>query len=580
MKFTKSINGLVSDSKKTAFIELITTSQGIGVNYATQRPYVWSSKEINQLLDDLYDAYLDYTKDGLTKYYLHHIILSNYDNHETNARIVDGQQRITTMTLLAHYLIQKMNDGASHKSWLKSSMLGDYSFKIEGFDFDNDNFIKVSKKKKTEDVVDEDEDSNKSLTCLNAVSLINEYFDNLTDVNFTGFFTWMMKNTFIIVQELLDESKELALFIDINSKGKSVSTVDKIKNILIDRIENVTNRSIIEAKWKIFDKKFNQLINKGYKQKSANAGDVKETIFRDIYKITKAKKYKEYQKSTMFEDFIERYDTYEETLKLIDYAIMYVDDMINYLYSPKPKYKTPTLFLRQLKIKSFFTTILYAKEYGVDVDFCLEILSRIVLFNVTNNKTYKFNTLDNFQALIKKGDTTNIIEWYNNFVTIQSDVDLLSQFKYTGRNTRIQSVLVFMEANMRNGNYLKRIEDEKLFTKFNIEHICAKGGKIDKNSWMNGFGNLTLLHGSKNSSLQDRMSLKPGSYLECVNENVLSKMIATTNPDDFSTIPGTNKKYLGITTPYTAVEIVNWDETLSNKRGFEAVKLFKEMIKL
>lgn len=583
MKFQCIPDNLISDSRKTAFRDIITLSHGIIVNYSNQRPYVWSSREINQLLYDLYDAYVDYDAGvELSSYFLQDIILSNYDNHRSPAKLVDGQQRITTMTLLAHYLIQRLGlTGTPLKRWLISNQLNDYAFKIDGFNFDNDDFLKLIKKfKKTiADDSDEDDDDNKSLTCINAIVIIDSFFLDKPNVDFFKYFTWLLNNTFMKVSELLDESKELALFIDINSKGKVVSNVDKIKNVLLDNISDSSQRQVVIDKWKKFDKKINQLTNKGYKQKSANAGDIKETIFRDIAKIAKSEVNFIYKKSTMFEDFVKRYTNYEEIVKLIDHAIAYVDDMINYIYNPKAKYRTPTILLKKLKIKTFVTTIMYAKEYSVDVDSCLDILSRIILFSITNSKTYKQNTLEEFHKRIKTGDLQVVKDWYNTLVYNLSDVDISKQLRYTKQNSRIHSVLVFMEANMRSSNYLKTINDEDLFSKFNIEHICAKGDNKDKNSWINGFGNLTLLHGSKNSSLQDRMENKPGAYKECVKENILSKIIATTNADDFITT-GVNKKYLEMITPYTEDEIINWNEELSNKRSSEMITLYKELLKI
>ena len=89
MKFSTPFSQLFAGIIPVQFHSLITSPHGIIINYANQRPYVWSSKEINQLLDDLYDAYLDFTTDKITSYFLHNAILSNYDNHRTPGKIVD-----------------------------------------------------------------------------------------------------------------------------------------------------------------------------------------------------------------------------------------------------------------------------------------------------------------------------------------------------------------------------------------------------------------------------------------------------------------------------------------------------------
>lgn len=61
-----------------------------------QRPYVWKEKQLNRLLKDLID-YKQEEKRGKPLYYLGSIILHRQDNQ---LKIIDGQQRITTLLLL------------------------------------------------------------------------------------------------------------------------------------------------------------------------------------------------------------------------------------------------------------------------------------------------------------------------------------------------------------------------------------------------------------------------------------------------------------------------------------------------
>lgn len=70
-----------------------------------QREYSWKAKQVRELLDDLYDAFLDdYEPDmvwddlsDFTHYFLGSIIISEKNGESF---IVDGQQRLTTLTLL------------------------------------------------------------------------------------------------------------------------------------------------------------------------------------------------------------------------------------------------------------------------------------------------------------------------------------------------------------------------------------------------------------------------------------------------------------------------------------------------
>ena len=62
-----------------------------------QRPYSWSVESTNTLFMDIYEAY----KEGLSEYRLGSVIL--HKNNEVY-NIVDGQQRITTLSILLYCL--------------------------------------------------------------------------------------------------------------------------------------------------------------------------------------------------------------------------------------------------------------------------------------------------------------------------------------------------------------------------------------------------------------------------------------------------------------------------------------------
>jgi hypothetical protein len=61
-----------------------------------QRPYVWKEKQINRLLEDLIDYY-ENANHETPLYYLGSIIIHN---NEGKLKIIDGQQRITTLLLI------------------------------------------------------------------------------------------------------------------------------------------------------------------------------------------------------------------------------------------------------------------------------------------------------------------------------------------------------------------------------------------------------------------------------------------------------------------------------------------------
>src|SRR5437762_2040282 len=80
-----------------------------------QREYKWQQKQIAELIDDLADKFLESYEDGNERsavaeyghYFLGSIIISDKDGQKF---IIDGQQRLTTLTLLLIFLHHQLDD--------------------------------------------------------------------------------------------------------------------------------------------------------------------------------------------------------------------------------------------------------------------------------------------------------------------------------------------------------------------------------------------------------------------------------------------------------------------------------------
>jgi hypothetical protein len=61
-----------------------------------QRPYAWKTDQVSELFDDLYDFFVSEPEEG---YFLGSIVLIKKDENP-RAEVIDGQQRLTTLTIL------------------------------------------------------------------------------------------------------------------------------------------------------------------------------------------------------------------------------------------------------------------------------------------------------------------------------------------------------------------------------------------------------------------------------------------------------------------------------------------------
>ena len=86
-----------------------------------QREYAWQERQVQELIDDLSGKFLDFYEPeherGAVEEYGHYFLGSIVISHKRSQKfIVDGQQRLTTLTLLLiylHHLQYKASDWAS-----------------------------------------------------------------------------------------------------------------------------------------------------------------------------------------------------------------------------------------------------------------------------------------------------------------------------------------------------------------------------------------------------------------------------------------------------------------------------------
>ena len=79
-------------------LKIISLKEALKLNLSIpnyQRPYRWSTQSASLLFNDIYSAY----KTNIPEYRIGSIVLHNNNNE---LEIVDGQQRITTLSILTY----------------------------------------------------------------------------------------------------------------------------------------------------------------------------------------------------------------------------------------------------------------------------------------------------------------------------------------------------------------------------------------------------------------------------------------------------------------------------------------------
>ena len=221
-----------------------------------QREYKWETGNIDELISDLRDKFLNCYQDGdpttaignYADYFLGSIIVTTRNNKNY---LVDGQQRVTSLTLLLIYLYNAVKDT---DSLLTSSLMPlifsndcgiakfnldiperlsviDALFHGKGFNPDGKDESIQTMYARYEDIVAKD--------------LAGELGGALPN-----FVYWLMNKVGLIAIATDNDSYAYAIFETMNDRGKPLSPVDMLKAYLLAPIEDADHRRSANQIWK------------------------------------------------------------------------------------------------------------------------------------------------------------------------------------------------------------------------------------------------------------------------------------------------------------------------------------------
>ena len=229
-----------------------------GVKYTIhyyQREYQWQTKQIEELLDDLTEEFFEFYSDqderGKVLEYGHYFMGSIVLTAEDNA-IIDGQQRLTSLTLLLIYLYHQLEDEEERAEVLQliySKKAGTKTFNIHvpemphRYDVMNALLQNVYM-----DV------TNHSETIRN---IYHRYADIKAIMNDTlprkaleTFKDWLIDNVDFIRIVAQTEQDAHKIFVSMNDRGLSLTPTEMLKGYLLSKIENDGLRQQANDIWK------------------------------------------------------------------------------------------------------------------------------------------------------------------------------------------------------------------------------------------------------------------------------------------------------------------------------------------
>lgn len=219
-----------------------------------QREYSWEKENMVQLVYDLTNAFYENYHTGDTpesidnynSYYMGPIVLFDQNGKSS---IIDGQQRITSLTLLLIYLKHKAENIMEDfpNGMIFSSSRGKKSFNI-----DIPERTKCLESLFNDNGYEPKEDDEESVINMTSrYSDINEAFpDEMSDEELILFVYWLQEKVILVKITATSDKNAYMIFETMNDRGLSLSSTDMLKGFILSKYTNPDSRKKREQNWK------------------------------------------------------------------------------------------------------------------------------------------------------------------------------------------------------------------------------------------------------------------------------------------------------------------------------------------
>lgn len=226
-----------------------------------QRAYSWTEPECEQLWNDIIRAG---EHESVAAHFMGSIVYIERDLYQVTSQlpllVIDGQQRLTTVTLILEALARNLGDlepveGFSAKKirsyYLRNSVEeGERSFKLILSQTDKTSLLSILQQK----VLPEDSSIR--------IDQNFEYFDNKIKAlgqDIDKFCRGISKLMIVDIALTRGQDNPQLIFESMNSTGKKLSQADLIRNYILMGLEQELQTALYEDHWRPMEKKFGQV---------------------------------------------------------------------------------------------------------------------------------------------------------------------------------------------------------------------------------------------------------------------------------------------------------------------------------
>lgn len=228
-----------------------------GVKYSIdyyQREYKWHGKQIRELVDDLTGKFLEEYDPSHARnkvadyphYFLGSIIISKKDSANY---IVDGQQRLTSLTLLL-ILLRTLQQGRADQVNVDELIVSE-KYGQKSFNLHVDERAPVMEALYEGEPFDPNDRSESVQNLYQRYLDLDEAFpDELRGDALPYFIDWLLENVHLVEITAYSDDDAYTIFETMNDRGLSLSQTDMLKGYLLANIDDSAKRTAANTRWR------------------------------------------------------------------------------------------------------------------------------------------------------------------------------------------------------------------------------------------------------------------------------------------------------------------------------------------
>jgi len=503
-----------------------------------QRPYNWGETQVKQLLLDIDEAYEHYQKfqdnnadDNIL--FAGTIFIKtelNYRNEYTEYTVVDGQQRITTLTLLLMAILNFL-----FKENSEDDIVGEirnYLWKKEGRknnkekqvltlgNIDKETLSKLfdelySKNDIVKYALDiiETSENKVEINLLNNFLLINEHLSKMkTEEKYLNYVDFIKNNIRVISIKINTNMVKLfSIFESINSKGKPLDQIDLIKSYIFQNLNHADYDEYLE-KWGTLIEKTNDNLGDYFTTYiRANITYYRSAIKQEYFKSLAEGRLRDYFNKNSLGDILKEF--INDMLKQVRYynmlsdfnalekagvsdksiAILRMNNIAKYNHTEPLFFKLLSMRGQRISEEYFDTIIDYAFRFILTFQTISSRESKrtIAIFSDVQNEIYSISQSKDDNSSIDEHTVENI-KYIFDKVIYENDIknsilrnSIRNTMSYKKNKNVVKFILAYLLETDSTGkvDYLKLNSILKLGNNIHVDHILPQNPQRDNDDF-------------------------------------------------------------------------------------------------